>query len=121
MSFNPRMYWYVGKHLENFSKKEEYKRSAVNRYYYSSFINARDFYEERTSEQLPKVDSHQTLISFFQDSKNIIETCIGDELDLLKFYRTSADYMDDFQDYYVEISNSLSNHIIYLLDKLNKR
>ena len=54
MKLDPREYLYVGNHLSRFSKREEYQRSAVNRYYYASFIYARDYFKDKTQKNLPQ-------------------------------------------------------------------
>ena len=120
MSFDPRKFWYVGNHLKRFSSREEYKRTAVSRYYYASFLYARDYYKMKTGKNLPQEDSHKFLIDQFKKSKNKKENKIGSDLLSLKFFRIRADYRKNFKSEYLGKSKVLSTKIINSLNKLMK-
>ena len=120
MPFDWIKFWNVGEHLRVFSKKEEYQRSAVGRYYYACFLLCRDYYENVLDEELDKSEAHQNLIDFFKDSDNHIENEISRHLKILRFIRNKADYSREFYFYNVRRSRKKSKIIFSLLKKLNK-
>ena len=47
MTFTWDKFYDVGNCMKNISKKEEYQRSAVGRFYYAAFGLVKNYYEER--------------------------------------------------------------------------
>lgn len=53
----------VGNHLKDYSKKEAYQRSAIGRYYYSSFGPVKEYYEKSFRRILSSENAHTKLIN----------------------------------------------------------
>ena len=47
MTFTWDRFYDVGKCMKNISKKEEYQRSAVGRFYYAAFGLVKEYYDEK--------------------------------------------------------------------------
>ena len=61
-SFDFKKLYAVGNFLKNQSKKEEYQRSLINRYYYSIYDPVKDYYEQSFRKVLPSKNGHSTLL-----------------------------------------------------------
>ncbi|MBR5504294.1 MAG: hypothetical protein IKV87_07630 [Methanobrevibacter sp.] len=96
MGFNWERFIDVAEHLRKFSKREEYQRTAVGRYYYACFLEARDYYKLKTKKNLGRFSAHTRLFEYFQDSDNSIEKNIGEKLEELHNMRKNADYDAEF-------------------------
>ena len=119
MKFNGKKFLEVGYHLENFSKEEEYQRSAIGRYYYAAFLMARDFYEKNLNRKLPRHESHKKLIKHFKKSKREEKIEIGKKLEKLRTSRNDADYINrDINLEDVKKSRTTSEEIIDSIEKL---
>lgn len=118
MKFKWSDLWNVGEHLRKYSKKEEFQRSAVERYYYACFLTARDYYEAENKKPLVKFDSHNTLIKFFITSYEKDHNEIGRKLIILRKYRNKADYEENFQNIIVNKSQEESKKLIKILEGL---
>lgn len=112
--------WDVGEHLKDFSREEEYQRSAVGRYYYSCYLLARDFYNKKSNREIGEKICHQCLIDKFKNSENKTERIIGEYLEELFDYRKTADYEIEFD---VELNKAkrISNNVLSCLKKLNNK
>ena len=118
MSFKWKRLYDVGEHLRKYSKKEEYQRSAVGRYYYACYLIARDIYNSRLKRPDGESISHYVLINFFQDSDNKLERDIGSNLENLRVLRNNADYDNDFDKESVKNSKEYSNEFFDLIKRL---
>ena len=90
--FNWEEFYEVGNHLNNFSKREAYQRSAIGRYYYSCFGPVKDYYETSFRKTLPSDNAHSTLIRTLRHSPFVEEQKLGLKLDNLRINRNYADY-----------------------------
>ena len=118
--FDWRRFYDVGFCIKNISKKEEFQRSAVGRYYYAAFGTVKDYYEEKHETNIPSKDSHQILINNLKKSKNKNEREIGKKLKKFRRIRNFADYNPIFYISNVKKAEELYNEIIQLLDILEK-
>ena len=60
--FNWGYFYDVGFCLKNISKREEYQRSAVGRYYYAAFGLVKDYFERTYHIRVPSNNGHSFLI-----------------------------------------------------------
>ena len=118
--FDWRRFYDVGFCIKNISKKEEFQRSAVGRYYYASFGTVRSYYEKKYETTIPSRNAHQTLINNLLDSKIQNEREIGRKLGKFRKIRNFADYNPIFYISNVKKAEELYNEIIELLDKLKE-
>lgn len=119
MNFDGKKFLKVGYHLENYSKEEEYQRSAIGRYYYASFLIARNFYERSLNKKLPRFEAHKKLINYFKFSKIEDKKEIGKKLEILRTSRNDADYINiDINEEDVENSRITSEEIISSIENL---
>lgn len=118
----------VGTHLMKYSKKEEYQRSAISRFYYSCFGPLKEYYEKSFRRTLSSKDAHSTLIKELQNSPFIEEQKLGIKLKNLRNMRNLADYNPKSQKFPLNrsrknvkeiflILNSLKNHPLRLMKK----
>lgn len=91
-TFNFKKFNNVGDHLKNYSKEEEYQRSAITRYYYSTFHSVKDYYEKSFRKILPSNNAHSTLIKELEKSPFEKERKLGEKLRYLRNNRNHADY-----------------------------
>ena len=82
----------VANHLLNYSNEEEYHRSSIGRFYYSSFGPLKEYYEKTFKRILPSKNSHQILINELENSPFIEEQELGKDLRKLRKLRNYADY-----------------------------
>lgn len=110
----------VGNHLMKYSSKEEYQRSAVNRFYYSCFGPVKEYYEKAFRKTLPSKDAHQTLINSLKNSPFVEEVQLGKRLKNLRNQRNTADYNKKSQRFSIKESKRNVEKIHSILDKLKK-
>lgn len=110
----------VGNHLMKYSSKEEYQRSAVNRFYYSCFGPVKEYYEKAFRKTLPSKDAHQTLINSLKNSPFVEEVQLGKRLKNLRNQRNTADYITKSQKFSLKQSKRNVEKIHSILDKLKK-
>ena len=120
MGFNWERFIDVAEHLRKFSKREEYQRTAVGRYYYACFLEARDYYKLKTKKNLGRFSAHKRLIKYFQNSDNTIEKDIGEKLEELQKMRNNADYDEYFNNRYKKESKELYKEIFDYFKLLKK-
>ena len=120
ISFDWRRFYDVGFCMKNISKKEEFQRSAVGRYYYAAFGTVKNYYERNYEKSIPSRDGHQVLINNLLKSKIDTEREIGKRLDKFRRIRNFADYNPIFYISNVKKAEELYNEIIQLLDSLEK-
>ena len=108
----------VGINLMNFSKREEYQRSSVSRFYYACFGPLKEYYEESFRKILSTKDAHKTLILELISSPFIEEQLLGKKLKKLRFQRNMADYNEKSQDFEVEKSRRIVEDIFNILNEL---
>ena len=104
--------------MRNISKKEEFQRSAVGRYYYAAFGTVKNYYEERYQTTIPSKDTHRFLISELKNSKIQNEREIGKNLDKFRKIRNHADYNSIFYLSNVRKAEKYYKNIIELLNQL---
>ena len=63
MAFKWDKFFDVGLCMKKISKKEEYQRSAVGRYYYAAFGMVKEYYEKKYNITVPSRDAHSYLIN----------------------------------------------------------
>ena len=98
--------------MKEFSKKEEYQRSAVGRYYYACYLIARDIYNKKKNRKPGEKIPHTFLIDHFKNSSNKTEKNIGESLDELFDYRKKADYDLKFDLKKVKTAKKLSEELL---------
>ena len=119
MGFNWERFIDVADHLSNYSKKEEYQRSAVGRYYYAAYLNAREIYNKKRNKKDGSRISHKNLISSFEHSNDYNEQIIGKKLRELRNFRNNADYDKKFVFKNLPESRNLSHELLKLIRKIN--
>ena len=82
--------------MKNISKKEEYQRSAVGRFYYAAFGLVKNYYEENHHQKVPSNGAHSFLIKNLKKSNFKEEVDLGTNLEKLREYRNHADYRNKF-------------------------
>ena len=92
-SFDFEKLYKVGDNLKDFSKEEEYQRSAVTRYYYSIFHSVKKYYEKSFRKVLPSKNGHSILIESLEKSAFENERELGEKLRYLRNNRNHADYI----------------------------
>lgn len=118
--FDWRRFYDVGFCMKNISKKEEFQRSAVGRYYYAAFGTVKNYYEKKYNTTIPSKDGHQVLINNLKKSKIRNEREIGKKLDKFRKIRNFADYNSIFYISNVKKGEELYKEIINLLDCLEE-
>jgi uncharacterized protein (UPF0332 family) len=78
------------------SGEEAKNRSAVSRAYYAAFNKAREVLEVKDGLTVPKQNTHQYVISQFQNNSSPCRQKIGNRLRVLRSYRNQADYENKF-------------------------
>lgn len=91
--FDFKKLYCVGDSLKDYSKEEEYQRSAVTRYYYSVFHHVKDYYERSFRKVLPSKNGHSILIESLENSPFENERKLGEKLRYLRNNRNHADYI----------------------------
>lgn len=119
--FDWKKFYDVGFCMKNISKKEEFQRSAVGRYYYAAFGTVKHYYEKKYETAIPSRDGHQVLINNLLISKNYNEREIGKRLDNFRKIRNFADYNSIFYISNVKKAEELYNEIIQLLGILEEK
>ena len=114
MTFTWDKFYDVGNCMKNISKKEEYQRSAVGRFYYAAFGLVKNYYEDKSN------DSHSFLINELEKSYGD-EKALGENLRKIRRFRNYADYDSKFYMKNVGVSEEIYNEIIILLNNLNKK
>lgn len=98
MSFNWQSYLDLAieliEHQREKRLEEAYLRSAISRSYYGVFCTARNLLRER-GKQVPKKDTHKSVIAYYKNSANPKERQFGLSLDRLRIARIDADYEDN--------------------------
>lgn len=102
----------------NYSSKEEYQRSSINRFYYSCFGPVKDYYETAFRKTLPSKNAHQTLITELETSPFIEEIKLGKTLKNLRNQRNIADYNQKSQKFPLKTSKRNVEKIHSILKKL---
>ncbi len=120
MTFNWANFYDVGNCMKDISKKEEYQRSAVGRYYYAAFGQVKKYFEEKHHISIPSNNSHSFLINELENSFGDEKT-LGEYLRKIRRFRNYADYDNKFYVKNVGVSEEIYNEIIKLLDNLNKK
>lgn len=106
--------------MKNISKKEEYQRSAVGRFYYAAFGLVKNYYEDKYQKTVPSNCSHSFLINELEKSYGD-EKALGENLRKIRRFRNYADYDSKFYMKNVGVSEEIYNEIIILLNNLNKK
>lgn len=91
-SFDFKKLYAVGNFLKNQSKKEEYQRSSINRYYYSIYDPVKDYYEQSFRKVLPSKNGHSILIGQLEQSPFEKEQRLGILMRNLRNMRNQSDY-----------------------------
>ena len=120
MAFNWGKFYDVGLCLTNISEKEEYKRSAVGRYYYAAFGLVKNYYEENHHQKVPSNEGHSFLIKNLKNSNFKEEVDLGKNLEKLREYRNQADYRNRFNLINVKRAEKKYKIIVEILDVLNE-
>lgn len=98
MSFNWSDYLTLAQQLAgkaNISSSQESRlRSAISRAYYAAFIQARNYLRDRMGISIPLKNTHQFVISQFQNNTDPRYQEIGTGLRILRSERNRADYKD---------------------------
>lgn len=97
MSYNWQEYITLSEYLKNnpcSGYEESCYRSSVSRAYYGVFGIARNFLI-KNGATIPRENTHKFLINEYKNSADVLRKKIGKNLDLLRRYRTNADYEDD--------------------------
>lgn len=119
--FDWKRFYDVGFCMKNISKREEFQRSAVGRYYYAAFGTVKNYYEEKYETTIPTRDTHQILINNLKKSKIKDEREIGKKLKKFRRIRNFADYNSIFYISNVKKAEELYNEIIQLLEILEEK
>lgn len=120
MTFTWDKFYDVGRCMKNISKKEEYQRSAVGRFYYAAFGLVKNYYEDKYQKTVPSNCSHSFLINELEKSYGD-EKALGENLRKIRRFRNYADYDSKFYMKNVGVSEEIYNGIIKLLNNLNKK
>lgn len=120
MSFNWGKFYDVGLCLTNISEKEEYKRSAVGRYYYAAFGLVKNYYEENHHQKVPSNEGHSFLIKNLKNSNFKEEVDLGKNLEKLREYRNQADYRNRFNLINVKRAEKKYKTIAEILEELDE-
>lgn len=119
--FNFKKFYDVANHLKNYSKKEEYQRSSISRYYYSVFHPVKDYYEESFRRILPSENAHSKLIGELEKSPFEEEQELGIKLRKLRNFRNDADYnKKELKKNQINVSKKKTDDILKQLDYLKK-
>ncbi len=118
MGFNWEKFLDVAEHLRKYSDKEEFQRSAVGRYYYACYLEARDIYNELIGVPKGTKIEHWRLIKELRKSRNNSLKEIGNQLKKLFEYRKNADYDENFIHQNLEKSKMRSKEIYKLFDEI---
>ena len=119
--FNFKRFYDVANHLKKYSKKEEYQRSSISRYYYSVFHPVKDYYEESFRRILPSENAHSVLISELEKSPFEEEQELGNYMRDLRIFRNHADYnKKKLKKNEINESKDNTDKIIIQLDYLKK-
>ena len=86
MTFNWGEFYDVGVCMSNISKREEYQRSAVGRYYYAAFGLVKDYFEEKHHIKVPLNNAHSFLIKELEKSYGD-EKSLGGNLRKMRKYK----------------------------------
>ncbi|MBQ3472815.1 MAG: HEPN domain-containing protein [Methanobrevibacter sp.] len=120
MSFNWGKFYDVGLCLTNISEKEEYKRSAVGRFYYAAFGLVKNYYEENHHQKVPSNEGHSFLIKNLKNSNFKEEVDLGKNLEKLREYRNQADYRNRFNLINVKRAEKKYKTIAEILEELDE-
>lgn len=117
--FDWKEFYNVGNHLNSYSKKESYQRSAIGRYYYSCFGPVKNYFEKSFRKTLSKNDAHATLIRILVNFPFIEEQKLGKKLEELRDNRNIADYNPkNIKKHLVSDSKKDAEEIFQMLDEL---
>lgn len=120
MAFKWEKFFDVGLCMKKISKKEEYQRSAVGRYYYAAFGMVKEYYEKKYNKTVPSRDAHSFLINELENSCGD-EKILGKKLRTMRKYRNFADYNNIFYFFNVDRTEKIYDEIVKLLENLNKK
>lgn len=95
MTFTWDKFYDVGRCMKNISKKEEYQRSAVGRFYYAAFGLVKNYYEDKYQKTVPSNCSHSFLINELEKSYGD-EKALCENLRKIRRFRNYADYDSKF-------------------------
>ena len=118
MSFDWKEFHDVGVHLENYSPKEAFQRSAVGRYYYSCYHCVKDYFEKNYFHLGHKNSPHQALINCLKTFGSEDEADLADYLSKLRSYRNKADYYQGFRNTTFKKAKKTTGDIKLLLKNL---
>ena len=120
MTFTWDKFYDVGNCMKNISKKEEYQRSAVGRFYYAAFGLVKNYYEENHHQKVPSNGAHFYLIKNLKKSNFKEEVDLGVNLEKLREYRNHADYRNKFYLFNVKRAEKKYKTIVKILDDLDE-
>lgn len=121
MNFDFEKFYDVGTHLQNHSKKEEFQRSSISRYYYFVFHALKEYYEKSFRKTLSSNDSHSKLINELENSPFEEENKLGEKMRYLRNNRNYADYnKKELGNTHVADSKDTTDEIILQLNYLIK-
>ena len=89
MTFTWDKFYDVGNCMKNISKKEEYQRSAVGRFYYAAFGLVKNYYEDKYQKTVPSNGSHSFLINELEKSYGD-EKALGENLRKIRRFRHNS-------------------------------
>lgn len=120
MSFNWSKFFDVGLCMKNISKREEYQRSAVGRFYYAAFGLVKKYFEKNHYRKVPSDSPHKFLIEELKKSNFEEEIELGKSLEKLRDYRNFADYNNKFYIFNVKRAKDSYEDIIEILEHLEE-